>query len=53
MFRNAAMQNYQLSISGGNEKSLYYISAGFIKQDGIVKPSSFERMNLRSIWNRN
>ena len=32
MFRNAAMQNYQLSISGGNEKSLYYISAGFIKQ---------------------
>jgi len=31
---------------GGNEKSLYYISAGFIKQDGIVKPSSFERMNF-------
>ena len=47
MFRNAAMQNYQLSISGGNEKSLYYISAGFIKQDGIVKPSSFERMNFK------
>ena len=47
MFRNAAMQNYQLSISGGNDKSLYYISAGFIKQDGIVKPSSFERMNFK------
>ncbi|MDR0940328.1 MAG: TonB-dependent receptor [Mediterranea sp.] len=47
MFRNAAMQNYQLSISGGTDKSLYYISAGFIKQEGIVKPSSFERVNFK------
>lgn len=47
MFRTAPMQNYQLSISGGSDKSLYYISAGFIQQEGIVKPSSFDRMNFK------
>ncbi len=47
MFRMAPMQNYQLSFSGGTDKMTYYVSGGYIQQDGIIKPSSFERMNLK------
>lgn len=47
IYRNAPMQNYQLSVSGGDEKSTYYISGGTIMQDGIIAPSEFNRMNFK------
>lgn len=47
-FSTGTLQNYQLGISGGNDKSSYYVSAGYQGEIGIVKPSNFERMSVRS-----
>ncbi|GAA5222342.1 TonB-dependent receptor [Membranihabitans marinus] len=47
IFRNAPVANYQLSASGGNEKMNYYLSGGYLNEEGIVKSSGFERYSLR------
>ena len=36
IFRTAPVSNYQLSASGGNERTIYTASHGDFKQDGIV-----------------
>jgi len=36
---NAIYQNHSLSISGGSEKSTYYLSAGYRGQQGLIAPS--------------
>ena len=48
LFRPAAMQQYNLSVSGGTEKATYAISAGYLDQDGIAYGSGFDRMTLRA-----
>ncbi|MCC8119591.1 MAG: TonB-dependent receptor [Bacteroidales bacterium] len=48
LFRKAFMQNYNISISGGNETTTYAISGGYLGQDGIALGSSFKRYSLRS-----
>lgn len=47
--RNAGIQNHELSISGGNEKSTYYFSMGYLHQEGVVLSSisNYNRLNLR------
>ena len=47
IYRSAAIQNHQLTISGGNEKTTFTIGANYFKQDGVVKNSSFQRGSLR------
>lgn len=50
IFNNsAARQNHEVSVSGGNDKSTFYSSFGYLKQDGIVATdiSKYERINLR------
>jgi TonB-linked SusC/RagA family outer membrane protein len=47
VFRVAPMQNYYLSVTGGNENSTYSVSGSYLKQDGIIINSSFNRFNLR------
>ena len=47
VLQQAPIQNFQLSASGGEEKTRYVISANYFKQDGIVRASSFDRMSLR------
>ncbi|PCH52839.1 MAG: SusC/RagA family TonB-linked outer membrane protein [Flavobacteriaceae bacterium] len=44
---DAAISNYNFSISGGGEKSTYFVSAGYFKQEGIVKKTDFERISFR------
>jgi TonB-dependent starch-binding outer membrane protein SusC len=39
--------NYELSVSGGDEKTQFYISGSYNKQDAIVFPTDFERGTLR------
>lgn len=48
ILQNAPMQNHQLGISGGSEKSRYAISFGYYDQGGIIKNSDFKRYTLRS-----
>lgn len=48
VFNSAVMQNHQLSVSGGKEGINYYISGGYLKQNGTVIGSSFDRFTFRS-----
>jgi TonB-linked SusC/RagA family outer membrane protein len=48
IFRPATIQNYQLSFSGGNDKTQYLISGGMFDQEGIVINSDFKRYSFRT-----
>jgi TonB-linked SusC/RagA family outer membrane protein len=43
----APIQNYHLSISGGNDNSQYNYSLGYFGQKGIIINSGFERVTAR------
>ncbi len=53
IFQNGQIQSHQLSVRGGNDKALYYISGSYFKQDGIVLNSSYDRYSLLSKLNLN
>jgi len=48
LFRTAAVQDYNLSISGGNASSTYLISGGYFNQEGIIQGTGFERFSIRA-----
>ena len=43
----AILSNTQLSLSGGTEKTQFYISGGVQNEDGIIQNSGFERYSVR------
>lgn len=45
--RDGAIQNYNLSVSGGNEKSNFYVSAGIMDEKGLQLNNDFRRYNVR------
>ena len=47
MFRRSNMQSHQLSFSGGKDKTTYYLSAGYLNQEGILIGSDFKRYSTR------
>ncbi|CAL1519741.1 TonB-dependent receptor [Chitinophaga sp. MM2321] len=47
VFRNGNQQNYQLSVSGGTEKTQHYISLNYADQTGIIKPAIYNRASAR------
>jgi len=50
IFNNSAgIQNHELSISGGNDKSTFYSSLGYFNQEGVIASSisNYNRINLR------
>ncbi|MCX6218658.1 TonB-dependent receptor [Spirosoma sp.] len=47
IFRQAPIANYQLSMSGGDEKTQYAIAGGYFKQGGIIVNSDFDRYSFR------
>ncbi|AYB32553.1 SusC/RagA family TonB-linked outer membrane protein [Chryseolinea soli] len=48
IYRTAPIQNYQLSFTGGTEKTQYAISGGLFDQDGVVIGSDFRRYSFRT-----
>lgn len=46
IFRNGPIMSHQLSVGGGNDKSQYYVSGNYFRQDGIILNSWFERYSL-------
>lgn len=48
IFRVAPIQNYQLSFSGGSEKTQYAISGGVFDQKGVIVNSNFKRYSFRT-----
>jgi len=43
IFRNAKIQDYNLTVSGGGEKASYSFSGGYMQQDGIIIGTDFEK----------
>ena len=41
-------QNYQLQVSDGNDRSRYFVSAGYLDEKGVLSSTFFRRYNLRS-----
>lgn len=48
IYRNGMLQNHQLSVSGGNDMARYFVSGGYMNQQGIVLNTKYVRYNLRS-----
>ena len=47
MLRSGAIQNYQIGVSGGTEKTTFNISGNFFQDIGIVKKQDFSRGTFR------
>ena len=47
LIRTAHNQNYEVSASGGNERTTFYASLGFNRQEGLVENSSLDRYSAR------
>ena len=47
LFHTAFMTNHSLSMTGGNDKTTYAVSAGYLNQDGIGLNTGFKRQTLR------
>lgn len=48
LLRTGIMQNYTVSYSGGNDKSHYYVSGGFLDQSGIVESVKYRRFTFQA-----
>ena len=47
MFRTAILQKHQLSLSGGSDKTTFYLSSEYFNQEGIAPGSGFSRASMR------
>ena len=46
VYRQGFSQDHNLNISGANENTSYYFSAGYTNQEGILKRNDFVRKNI-------
>ena len=46
--RTGIRQQYDLSISGGSENTRYFVSGGYLNEEGWIRTSDFERINIRT-----
>ena len=51
--KSNSIQNHQLSINGGDEKSRYSLTGNYYNQDGIVLGTNFQRVTARFNYERN
>ncbi len=47
-YRTGVTQNYQASVSNGNDKMKYFISGGYTGEDGVIKVAYYKRYNFRA-----
>lgn len=52
-FREAPIQNHQISFIGGDERSRYNVSGGYFGQDGVIIGSDFKRYSARVNYEKN
>lgn len=48
VFRTAKLQNYNLSVTGGNDRTRFYLGGEYTDQEAIVKTQDFTRASLRA-----
>lgn len=46
--RTGLRQQYDLSISGGSANTRYFVSGGYLNEEGWIRTAEFERVNLRT-----
>ena len=46
-FHDGLRQEYNLSVTGGNDRLKFMVSAGYLSDEGIIKESSFDRLSTR------
>ncbi|MFZ4862563.1 SusC/RagA family TonB-linked outer membrane protein [Sphingobacterium sp. Mn56C] len=46
--QNVPTKQYDLDVSGGSDKTQYYISTSYFDQEGVMYRSGFDRLTLRS-----
>jgi len=51
IFQHGLIQSHELSVKGGNDKTLFYIAGNYFKQEGIILNSWYERYAVRSKLN--
>ncbi len=51
--RHAPIQNHEVSVAGGDEKSRYLVSGNYFDQDGILYNTGFQRYSGRINYERN
>ncbi|WP_242916490.1 SusC/RagA family TonB-linked outer membrane protein [Pontibacter liquoris] len=47
LFKTAALNKHQLSVSGGSDKTQFYLSGEYFNQEGVALGSQFDRYSLR------
>ena len=47
IMRNGSLQYYDISVSGGSEKSNYFISANYMDEEGVVMGQGQDKLNFR------
>ena len=47
LFKNTPMAKHQLSVSGGTDKTTYYLSGEYLDQQGVAVGSGFKRYGVR------
>jgi TonB-dependent starch-binding outer membrane protein SusC len=47
IFRNAPNSNYELTANGGNEKTKFFMSGDYFRQEGILIGTDYQRVNGR------
>ena len=48
LYDRGAVQNYDLSVSGGGEKATFYVSGNYFREKGTLVDTWFERYTLRA-----
>lgn len=47
VFRSALIQNFNLSVNGGNENTRFLVSGNYFTQEGVVIESKYQRGSIR------
>lgn len=47
-YRNAAIQDYNINVAGGSDRTSYMFSGGYMNQEGIARGTGYERFSLRT-----
>ncbi|WP_276500606.1 SusC/RagA family TonB-linked outer membrane protein [Terrimonas pollutisoli] len=48
IFNNSTGTDNHISVNGGNDKSSFYLSASYLKNEGIIRNTNFQRYGLRA-----
>lgn len=48
VYKTGQTQNYQVSVSNGNEKMKFFLSAGYLNEKGILEGTYFKRYSFRA-----